>query len=438
MLAPRLCSAAAIALLSASALAQEALVPTRITAPVKNRGVYSLATGTWAPVDLATAATSDVLYNNIAPSGYFFGGADSSLGFVDEGRIPSLSSPGVTGTADSYEIDCYQIAYCSGAVNPVEQVTVFFESYAPCSDVDLPGVSAVAGFLVTGLPSGGATGGVNCWILAFDLSGTTMAFSMAGDADETFDGDTNLDSFGWLANYPTNTGAQTMGPLISGNCAGTGGAVSDPPRGFGTDFAGIPGASNATGLGTSDFFWIDDNAGSLMLNANGGCFFFGGCNNQLGAAANPWGGFWLQLFGEPEPPDVCEPPASCPTCDSLPNATGAPALISATGDPNTSLVLTAAPVPNTLGQFFYGPMALPGTGTLGDGLLCVGGMVTRVTPFINAGMMMQPANTATLGLDYTAPYASDLMGMQHFQYWFRSGLSTGTGSNGSNAVTVTF
>ena len=434
MLRFSLLASSAFALLCATTSAQEALTPNRITAPVKDRGVYSLATGTWSPVATSAAAASRVLYNNTAPSGYFFGGAAAGFGLVDEGRIPSTTSPGIVGTADKYTVDCYQIAYCSADTNAIDHATVFFKSLPPCSDVDLPAVEVAAGFLATGLPSGTATGGINCWILSFDLSNTTLTFCLHGDGDGAFDNDANLDSFGWLANFPTNTAGQTIGPLINGNCAGTGGAVSNPPMGFGTAFAGVPCASNATGLGTSDFFWIDDNGGALALNANGGCFFFGGCNNQMGAAANPWGGFWLKVFGE----DKVDPPGT-KFCDSLVNGSGGAAVICTKGtDSNEDLGLVCSPVPNTLGQFFYGPMALPGTAMLGDGLLCVGGMVTRLTPFVNAGMMMQLPNEACLTLDYNAPYASGLAGVQHFQHWFRSGLATGTGSNSSSAISVTF
>lgn len=65
-------------------------------------------------------------------------------------------------------------------------------------------------------------------------------------------------------------------------------------------------------------------------------------------------------------------------------------------------------------------------------------MLTRLTPFVNAGMLMQPANTAALTLDYSAPYAVGLTNVQHFQYWFRSGLATGTGSNASDAISISF
>ena len=83
-------------------------------------------------------------------------------------------------------------------------------------------------------------------------------------------------------------------------------------------------------------------------------------------------------------------------------------------------------------------MMLGGGSNLGDGIRCVGGSLTRILPFVNAGMMMQMPNTATIAVNYTAPYAAGLTGTKYFQHWFRSGTSTGTGSNTSNALAITF
>ena len=47
-------------------------------------------------------------------------------------------------------------------------------------------------------------------------------------------------------------------------------------------------------------------------------------------------------------------------------------------------------------------------------------------------------NTASITVNYTAPYAAGLTGTQYFQHWFRSGLATGTGSNTSDAVEIRF
>jgi len=414
------------------ATAQERLTPRRISAPIQERGTYHVATGTWLPRSAAASFASDVLYNNSAPAGYFFG-ATPTWDPVDEGRIPSTASSGIVGTADGYEVDCYSFAYCSNDPGSILQITVFLDLYAPCSDVD-DGDVPLAGFLATGLPAGTPTGGQGCWTVAFDLSNTTLTFVMSGDGDGTWDNDANTDSFGWLCSYPTSTPTNGTGPIIAGNCAG-GGSTSIPPKGFGTAFAGTPGATDATGLGTGDCFWIDANDGGVLTpNANGGCFFFGGCNNQTGSGANPWGGFYLLLFGTKKDEE-------CGTryCSSRVNQTGARAILTADcTDPGADLVLTSAPVPDTAGQFFYGPMMLGGALSLGDGLRCVGGMTSRVLPFINAGMMMQQPSTATFTVNYTAPYAVGLVGTQHFQHWFRSETSNGTGSGTSDAIAIDF
>lgn len=167
-------------------------------------------------------------------------------------------------------------------------------------------------------------------------------------------------------------------------------------------------------------------------------FTISGVNAQAGGASQ----FHIQqMIGalglRSETITSCTPNECVTFCSSLVNATGAAALIRCSGDPVSSLVLTSSPVPDTTGQFFFGPMALAGTQTLGDGLRCVGGMTTRLLPLIGAGMMQSP-DTASLAIDYAAPYASGLTGTQYFQYWFRSGLATGTGSNTSDGLEVTF
>ena len=140
----------------------------------------------------------------------------------------------------------------------------------------------------------------------------------------------------------------------------------------------------------------------------------------------------LRVFADPPVDPSCQS-----YCSANPNATGSAATITCSGDPASSLVLTSTPVPNSLGQFFYGNMMLLGN-PFGDGFLCVGGMTQRIFPFVSAGMMMQPPNTATFAVDYAAPYATGLIGTRHFQHWFRSGLVTGAGFNTSDAVSVTF
>ena len=259
-------------------------------------------------------------------------------------------------------------------------------------------------------------------------------FPLLADADGAWDDDPNLDSFGWRQEF-SNSDAFNTGPVIAGKCPPGGpGTATDPQQGFGTRFGGVPGATDATGLGTDDWFWIDVDACVPGANGNGGCFFFGGCTGPAvtGTAHNPYGGYWLKVFGS-------DRVGAIPTCDAAPNETGSPAVLEATyTDPGVDLVLTSTPVPNTTGLFFFGPMVLTGDNSLGDGIRCVGGMTTRMLPFVTAGMMMQAPNTAQITVSYTAPYAADLIERRYFQHWFRSGLSSGTGSNVSSAVSVDF
>ena len=116
MLRSSLFSSSALALLCVVASAQSALTPQKITAPIKDRGTYHLATGTWTRANPSVNFNSDVLFNNSARTGYFFG-TTAGWNTVDHGRIPSLTSPtsptSVTGTFDRYTIDCFQIGYCS-------------------------------------------------------------------------------------------------------------------------------------------------------------------------------------------------------------------------------------------------------------------------------------------------------------------------------------
>lgn len=418
--------------------------PYPITAPVRDRGVYHVATGRWLRGSPDAAAGSEVLYNNSLLSGLIqpLGEDDDGnpIGAFDSGRVPSTSSPSnsisVPGTADAYTVDCFRVSYCS-ALSGLSQGLVaefeFYGEYAPCTDVDDPAAPpTLLSFVTSGLPAGTAAGGFACWTIAFDLSGSSMEFTLPGDADGVYDGDPGLDSFGWGMRFLNVSGpasAHLTGVSLAGQCPPGGpGTPTTPQQGFGTTFGGVPGAPDATGLGSDDLFWFD--AAGFGPGLNGVCVNYGPCG---GFAANPYASFYLQLFGTPQG----DAPIGTPYCSSGPNATGSAARISAEGtDPNADLVLVSTPVPDSSGQFFYGPMMLGGV-AFGDGLLCVGGMTTRLLPLVNAGMMMQAPNTAALALDYSAPYASGLTGTVNFQHWFRSTLP-GTGFDTSDAISVTF
>jgi len=439
-------SACALALLCVAASAQTAQTPQRTTAPIRDRGTYHLATGTWTRTSPSNSFNSEVLFNNTAVTGYFFG-MTAGLQTVDHGRIPSTSSPvspdSVVGNADVYTIDCFSIAYCSSiptAAGGVDFAISFYDNYAPCTDVDLMGgADVVAGFSGTGLFGGSPSSSQGCWIASFDLSNTTTTFVLNGDADRTWDGIANSDSFGWgleMTNSIDGPAGNGTGPLVSGKCPI--GGVTLPQRGFGTKFGGTPGRTDATGLGTSDFFWIDSAALGTSMSPNGGCFFFGGCGDPFFAQSNPYASFWLQLFGSKG--DGPGDRVGTPYCSSTTNASGSRAIMGAFGEPAADLSLSVTGLPNSTGQLFFGTMGFtsPGMAMLGDGPLCAAMGIVRINPFLSAGMMMNPANAISFTLNYTAPYAASFTGTRYFQHWFRSTLSTGTGSNGSSGIRVDF
>ena len=62
-----------------------------IPAPVRNAGIYHVATGSWTRPAAQAGLRRDVLYDNTCPTGYFMSLADLTVN--DEGRVPSQSSP---------------------------------------------------------------------------------------------------------------------------------------------------------------------------------------------------------------------------------------------------------------------------------------------------------------------------------------------------------
>jgi len=119
-------------------------------------------------------------------------------------------------------------------------------------------------------------------------------------------------------------------------------------------------------------------------------------------------------------------------CQSLPSSTGAPALISASGSDlagaGNQLTLTAEPVPDQPGIFFFGPN--PIRVPFGNGFLCVGGGLTRLLPPVAAS-----GQVAQKTID-NAPFA--IGDVRYFQYWFRDPAGGGAAFNTSDAVGVTF
>lgn len=122
-------------------------------------------------------------------------------------------------------------------------------------------------------------------------------------------------------------------------------------------------------------------------------------------------------------------------CTANANSTGVPADISATGSDmvsNNNFTLHASNAPaNQFGLFFFGPNQA--TSTLGDGVLCVGGSLSRFPVVQTDG-----SGNVSYSVDFTAPPANGVIlpGMtSNFQLWFRD---IGGGSNLSDGLTVTW
>jgi len=119
-------------------------------------------------------------------------------------------------------------------------------------------------------------------------------------------------------------------------------------------------------------------------------------------------------------------------CIATPNSTGAPAAMSAFGSdrarPGHALTLTAEPVPDQTGLFFFGPRErqIP----FGHGYLCVGGGVRRVFPPVRASG--HTVSVAVLGSAFSAAETT------YFQYWFRDPAAGGAAFNTSDALRVRF
>jgi len=127
-------------------------------------------------------------------------------------------------------------------------------------------------------------------------------------------------------------------------------------------------------------------------------------------------------------------------CISTVNSTGASAIISATGSESVAtndILLSAAPVPNQPGIFFYGPdqIQVP----FGNGFLCIG---TGATGIARLAIENASANLITHQLDNTMPPAPSTQitagSTWHFSCWYRDPAAAGAFFNLSDAVSITF
>ncbi len=400
---------AGVALLGTTAAAQQVTSLGRET-PVKDAGTYHVATGTWTRSSSAQAGFGpDVIYSNARSTGFFRGPTLTTETLYDHGRVMSTSSPiPFDGAVDIYEVDGFQIGYCSAQLRANQDLTYeFYNDYAECTTPANSISGVIASFNFPGnLPAAATSGTIACWTVNIDLEGTTTTFSLGADVDGQFNTGGFEDKFGWSYHLGNASGG-SQGPLIRGGCG-----PANPAPGRGT-YTASPNVTSTTGLGTNDFFWIMDTAGGSV-----GCFFFGGCN---GMNSNPYASFHMVLFSDV----FAGGSVGTPYCPASLNSTGMGGVTSGTGSDVASplnLTLEASPVPNTPGLFFFGPTQLMNTPDFGEGVRCVGGQTKRVFPVGAAA-----GNVRSQTLDGNAPYASTIvMGASlNFQYWCREAMSAG-------------
>jgi len=124
-------------------------------------------------------------------------------------------------------------------------------------------------------------------------------------------------------------------------------------------------------------------------------------------------------------------------CIATVNSTGQAATLHATGSSSigaNTLSLLAAPVPDELGVFFYGPG--PNQIPFGNGFLCVSPPFGRLTMSTNTnGEMTASVNLAAPPSAATAITAGSTW---YFQAWFQDSAAGGAGLNLSNGVEVAF
>jgi len=466
-------SAAAALLLALGASAQDKarLLP---VPGVKHAGTYHVATGTWTRgAESSDRASYQVIYDNTCIGAWYV--ALEQQTFHDDGRIPSTSSPQIdqgpfgsgnymgtslVGTDDSYDIQKYQFAYCTGVAAPMTALNLFYECYTSCSNATL--VTPTMALQISGLP-GAPTPGVSigCWVVDIDLLGASLNFTMNGDCDGSWDGSAAMDYMGYAYMQVTPDPAGISGPfiagdpdgLLSGITGGTGCCV-----GCGTVFwagANVPGINDrGSGLNDQDFFEVDDHLGGYAFAYNG-CFWFGGYSATTARAD-----LYMEIQGSAS---VCCPGVQycdgktasgnvCPCANDNDGSSGpvagcanshttGGAVLIAIGNASLSgdsVVLSVIGMePNNSLMFFQALNNLDGAGSfLGDGIRCAGGNLKRLkvkladaSGYADSSPTVISVRSAQLG-DTITPGS-----VRRYQVWGRDTLNPACGPGVNDSTT---
>ena len=427
----------------------------------KEAGTFHLATGTWTRGNTGAAAWDDVLFDNTCAMGWY-GFVVPDRRSVDDGRIPSTSSPvdtgplfgdiSWTGTLDSYQVNFFEIGYCTYNVLPTLEVS-FWTCFTRCQDATTK--TPVATFV---LPSPGSAGSaaMACWTVGIDLVNSGQEFTLLADCDGMWDDSPANDRFGWSWQQVTPLSGGNPGPYIAGDPYGY---LNGGPGSSGCDvgantafYTGSSPNSEGTGLGPEDKFEMDRMVPPPPIPLS--CSDYGGyLNGSLFAS------FHMQIRGEtvytvPEPGfqycpgDGVSPHTPCPCANNNNGAMGGcdwtnytgfleGGVLTATGvedyaNPDVTLVATG--ISNNFGIFFgANNQTNGGNGSIfGDGLRCAGGGLVRLTSPTSA-----TGNTASHGPVEASDISAGPGVTRRYQYWFRTpGGPCGTVFNLTNGYEI--
>lgn len=442
--------------------------PSPITNGTRHAGTYHLASGTWSRTQTGTVLAGPAqLYDNTCTVG-LHEGIPEGAALADSARIPSTTGGGL---ADCYDIQKLEFGYCTYEPLVTSIGLSYYDCYVACDGISSR--SPVTTFALVNLPGGSATGAQGCWIVALDLTNTTLGFQIAGDASGSYDNVPSRDYFGWSWTQLVPTTGSNAGPMLAGDPAGffnssCGVAIHSSGEGAGTDHPGWGGTNGpGTGIGSSLDQYELDGAGMS------GCFWFGGYNSS--ANSNPLAAFYHKLWGTPgtgcktdcfvPPPcpnsyiNFCAGDGTAATCPGgavalihhgCPNSSHSGTQLRASGDPSfshdTFYLIVAAGVPNKPGILLQSGQALNypnGNNSVPDsaGLLCI-------NPQLRGNVIFIPANGQTNVPDFQGqPFSATAQPpgtATYYQFWYRdpsnSNANPGPGAafNFTNGVEQTW
>ncbi|MCC7011112.1 MAG: hypothetical protein IT454_01005 [Planctomycetes bacterium] len=247
---------------------------------VRNAGTLHLATGLWTaapdPSALALLATPGVIYSNSclpAPGqNITFAQALSTWQWIDDGRVPSTSSPApAVGAFDRYRVTEFEFGYCTRELDPSlggpgARVRLrLFEDYDECTG--LPSGAPVADFTLINLPGSQTQGALSCVLMTIDLTGG-FEFEMLADANGAYDGSATLDRFGVALEMPNQTGSalgQVGGFILAGQ------SPSSNTCGSGDEcYYGNAAAAAGDGLDNGPGLFLDQSGATQCVQSLGG------------------------------------------------------------------------------------------------------------------------------------------------------------------------